>query len=415
MPRVVLGVTGCIGAYKACEVLRELQKRDVDVRVVMTANATRFVSPMTMEALSRHPVFLDQYALGPESDIQHISLADEADLLLVAPATANVLGKFARGIADDALSTLFLATTAPVLIAPAMNVNMFQHPAVVENMEILRRRGASFVEPGSGYLACGWLGKGRLAEVGDIVLATLSRLARGKQMAADTVVVTAGPTVEDIDPVRFLSNRSSGRMGYDLAEAARDRGARVVLVSGPTNLPAPRDVERVDVRSAEEMAAAVGNRAAAATIVVMAAAVADYRPRERAARKIKKTGGALSLDLVPTTDILAGLGKAKGKRFLVGFAAETDHVLENARRKRAAKGLDLIVANDVSREGAGFDSPTNAAVLIDAAGGELEVPLVSKRELADRIWDRVAELRNGRKDTTETRRARSQARGKRRG
>ena len=415
MPRVVLGVTGCIGAYKACEVLRELQKRDVDVRVVMTANATRFVSPMTMEALSRHPVFLDQYALGPESDIQHISLADEADLLLVAPATANVLGKFARGIADDALSTLFLATKAPVLIAPAMNVNMFQHPAVVENMEILRRRGAAFVEPGSGYLACGWLGKGRLAEVGEIVAATLALLARGTQMAADTVVVTAGPTVEDIDPVRFLSNRSSGRMGYDLAEAARDRGARVVLVSGPTNLPVPRDVERVDVRSAEEMAAAVGKRAAAATIVVMAAAVADYRPRARAARKIKKTGGDVSLDLVPTTDILAGLGKAKGKRFLVGFAAETDHVLENARKKRVAKGLDLIVANDVSREGAGFDSPTNAAVLIDAAGGEVEVPLVSKRELADRIWDRVAQLRNGRKDTTETRRARSQARGKRRG
>jgi phosphopantothenoylcysteine decarboxylase/phosphopantothenate--cysteine ligase len=415
MRRVVLGVTGCIGAYKACEVLRELQKRDVDVRVVMTANATRFVSPMTMEALSRHPVFVDQYALGPESEIQHISLADDADLLLVAPATANVLGKFARGIADDALSTLFLATTAPVLLAPAMNVKMFQHPAVVENMEILRRRGASFVEPGSGYLACGWLGKGRLAEVGEIVAATLSRLARGKQMAADRVVVTAGPTVEDIDPVRFLSNRSSGRMGYALAEVARDRGARVVLVSGPTSLPVPRDVERVDVRSAEEMAAAVGERAAAATVVVMAAAVADYRPREKAARKIKKTGGDLSLDLVPTTDILAGLGKTKGARFLVGFAAETDHLLENARQKRAAKGLDLIVANDVSRAGAGFDSPTNAAVLIDAAGGEVEVPLVTKRELAERIWDRVGALRHGTKDTTETRRPRSATKGKPRG
>jgi phosphopantothenoylcysteine decarboxylase/phosphopantothenate--cysteine ligase len=415
MPRVVLGVTGCIGAYKACEVLRELQKRDVDVRVVMTANATRFVSPMTMEALSRHPVFVDQYALGPESEIQHISLADDADLLLVAPATANVLGKFAHGIADDALSTLFLATKAPVLIAPAMNVNMFQHPAVIENVEILRRRGASFVEPGSGYLACGWLGKGRLAEVGEIVAATLALLGRGQQMAADTVVVTAGPTVEDIDPVRFLSNRSSGRMGYALAESARDRGARVVLVSGPTSLPPPRDVERLDARSAEEMAAAVAKRAGAATIVVMAAAVADYRPREKAARKIKKTGGGLSLDLVATTDILAGLGKAKGKRFLVGFAAETDHLLENARKKRAEKGLDLIVANQVGRAGAGFDSPTNEAVLIDAAGGETPVPLVSKRELADRIWDRVAELRNGTKETTETRRARSATKGRRRG
>ncbi len=415
MRRVVLGVTGCIGAYKACEVLRELQKSSVDVRVVMTENATRFVSPMTMEALSRHPVFLDQYALGPESDIQHISLADEADLLLVAPATANVLGKFARGIADDALSTLYLATTAPVLLAPAMNVNMFQHPAVVENMEILRRRGVGFVEPGSGYLACGWLGKGRLAEVGEIVAATLAVLARGSQMAADTVVVTAGPTVEDIDPVRFLSNRSSGRMGYDLAESARDRGARVVLVSGPTQLPAPRDVERVAVRSAEDMAAAVRERAAAATIVVMAAAVADYRPREKAARKIKKTGGDLSLDLVPSPDILAELGKTKGTRFLVGFAAETDHVLENARKKRMAKGLDLIVANDVSRSGAGFDAVTNAGVLIDAAGGEVEVPLVSKRELADRIWDRVTELRNGKKTTTEARRSRRGTKGKPRG
>jgi phosphopantothenoylcysteine decarboxylase/phosphopantothenate--cysteine ligase len=415
MRRVVLGVTGCIGAYKACEVLRELQKSSVDVRVVMTENATRFVSPMTMEALSRHPVFLDQYALGPESDIQHISLADEADLLLVAPATANVLGKFARGIADDALSTLYLATTAPVLLAPAMNVNMFQHPAVVENMEILRRRGVGFVGPGSGYLACGWLGKGRLAEVGEIVAATLAVLARGSQMAADTVVVTAGPTVEDIDPVRFLSNRSSGRMGYDLAESARDRGARVVLVSGPTQLPAPRDVERVAVRSAEDMAAAVRERAAAATIVVMAAAVADYRPREKAARKIKKTGGDLSLDLVPSPDILAELGKTKGTRFLVGFAAETDHVLENARKKRMAKGLDLIVANDVSRAGAGFDAVTNAGVLIDAAGGEVEVPLVSKRELADRIWDRVTELRNGKKTTTEARRSRRGTKGKPRG
>jgi phosphopantothenoylcysteine decarboxylase/phosphopantothenate--cysteine ligase len=404
MARVVLGVTGCIGAYKACEVLRELQKRDVDVRVVMTENATRFVSPMTMEALSRHPVFLDQYALGPESDIQHISLADEADLLLVAPATANILGKFAHGIADDALSTLYTATTAPVLVAPAMNVHMFQHPAVAQNMDVLRRRGVGFVEPGTGYLACGWLGKGRLAEVGDIVAATMSALARGKEMAGDTVLVTAGPTVEDIDPVRFLSNRSSGRMGYHLAEAARDRGARVVLVSGPTQLPPPRDVEVVAVRSAQEMADAVAAGAAKATVVAMAAAVADYRPRRKADRKIKKTGGGLSLDLVPTSDILAALGATKGKRFVVGFAAETEHLLENARKKRAAKSMDLIVANEVGRPGVGFDVETNAAVLIDGAGGEVAVPKVSKRELADRIWDRVAALRSGGKGRPRGRR-----------
>jgi phosphopantothenoylcysteine decarboxylase / phosphopantothenate---cysteine ligase len=423
MARVVLGVTGCIGAYKACEVLRELQKCSVDVRVVMTENATRFVSPMTMEALSRHPVFLDQYALGPESDIQHISLADEADLLLVAPATANILGKFAHGIADDALSTLYTATTAPVLVAPAMNVNMFQHPAVAQNMDVLKRRGVGFVEPGTGYLACGWLGKGRLAEVGDIVAATMSALARGKQMAGDTVLVTAGPTVEDIDPVRFLSNRSSGRMGYHLAEAARDRGARVVLVSGPTHLPAPRDIEVVAVRSAQEMADAVTARAPKATVVAMAAAVADYRPRRKSDQKIKKSGVDLSLDLVPTTDIASGLGAAKGKRFVVGFAAETEHLLENARKKRATKAMDLIVANDVGRPGMGFDVETNAAVLIDAAGGEVAVPTVGKRELADRIWDRVAELRNKprgitkapREETTETRRARSLKRGKPRG
>lgn len=418
MARVVLGVTGCIGAYKACEVLRELQKRSVDVRVVMTENATRFVSPMTMEALSRHPVFLDQYALGPESDIQHISLADEADLLLVAPATANILGKFAHGIADDALSTLYTATTAPVLVAPAMNVHMFQHPAVAQNMDVLRRRGVGFVEPGTGYLACGWLGKGRLAEVGEIVAATMAALARGKQMAGDTVLVTAGPTVEDIDPVRFLSNRSSGRMGYHLAESARDRGARVVLVSGPTQLPPPRDVEVVAVRSAQEMADAVAARAIGATVVAMAAAVADYRPRRRADQKIKKSGGDLSLDLVPTPDILAGLGAAKGKRFVVGFAAETERVLENARKKRGAKAMDLIVANDVGRAGVGFDVETNAAVLIDAAGGEVEVPVVGKRELAERIWDRVAEIRGAKgttKATTETRRARSRGRGKGRG
>ncbi len=393
MATVVLGVTGCIGAYKACEVLRELQKRDVDVQVVMTEAATRFVSPLTFEALSRHAVFTDQFALGEQSDIRHISLADAADLLLVAPATANSLAKFARGIADDALSTLYTATTAPVVVAPAMNVNMFDHPAVTENLEILRSRGVRIVEPGAGYLACGWLGKGRLAEVPEIVEAALGALARRRDLAGETVLVTAGPTVEDIDPVRFLSNRSSGRMGYRVAEAARDRGARVILVSGPTALSAPSGIERVAVRSAEEMARAVADRVGEAGVVVMAAAVADYRSASVSPTKVKKTAGPATLELVRTSDILRSLGQAKGERTLVGFAAETDHVIENAWKKLREKNLDLIVANDVSREGAGFGTETNAAVLLDREGGEVPVPLGSKRALADAIWDRVIALR----------------------
>jgi phosphopantothenoylcysteine decarboxylase/phosphopantothenate--cysteine ligase len=397
MPTVVLGVTGCIGAYKACEVLRELQKREVDVHVVMTPAATRFVTPMTLEALSRHPVFVDQWALGEQSDIRHISLADAAELLLVAPCTANTLGKFARGIADDALSTLYLATKAPVLVAPAMNVNMFEHPAVVENLAILRGRGVTVVEPGAGYLACGWLGKGRLAEVEDIVAAALFALARRSDLRGEVVLVTAGPTVEDIDPVRFVSNRSSGRMGYRVAEAARDRGAKVILVSGPTALPAPAGVDFVPVRSASDMAEAVTKHGASATLVVMAAAVSDYRPAQVAAQKIKKTPGDLSLAMVRTPDILRGLGEAKGPRTLVGFAAETENVVENALRKLHEKKLDLIVANQVGAPDSGFAAETNTALLLDAGGGREDVPLVSKRELADRILDRATALqRSGR-------------------
>jgi phosphopantothenoylcysteine decarboxylase / phosphopantothenate---cysteine ligase len=393
MPTVVLGVTGCIGAYKACEVLRELQKRDVDVHVVMTEAATRFVTPMTMEALSHHPVFVDQWALGEQSDIRHISLADAAELLLVAPATANTIGKFAQGIADDALSTLYTATRAPVLVAPAMNVNMFDHPAVVQNLETLKARGVGIVEPGSGYLACGWLGKGRLAEVEDIVAAAMRALSRRSDLAGETVLVTAGPTVEDIDPVRFVSNRSSGRMGYRIAEAARDRGARVVLVSGPTSLRPPGGLELVAVRSAEDMAKAVDRHAASATVVVMAAAVSDYRPAVVSSVKIKKGEGPAALELVRTPDILGGLGARKTNQILVGFAAETDDVVDNARKKLALKRLDLIVANDVRRTDAGFGSELNAAVLLDADGGQEEVALTSKRDLADRVLDRVLALR----------------------
>jgi phosphopantothenoylcysteine decarboxylase/phosphopantothenate--cysteine ligase len=388
--RVVLGVTGCIAAYKACEVLRELQRREVDVHVVMTAAATRFVGPMTFEALSGHPVFHDQWDLGTSSDIRHVSLADAAEVLLVAPATANTLGKFARGIADDALSTLYTATRAPTVVAPAMNSNMFEHPAVQENLGILRARGVRIVEPGSGHLACGWLGPGRLAETSDIVDATLGALGQRRELAGETVVVTAGPTVEDIDAVRFLSNRSSGKMGYRIAEALRDRGARVVLVSGPTSLPAPPGIDLVAVRSAQEMARAVEEHFEDATIVVGAAAVADYRPAAVAEGKLKKGEGPLVLELVRTADILGGLGERKGERLLVGFAAETEELLPRARAKLAAKNLDLIVANEVS---AGFGGETNAAVLLPRGSGPVPVPEVSKRELADRIGDEIVRLR----------------------
>jgi phosphopantothenoylcysteine decarboxylase/phosphopantothenate--cysteine ligase len=393
VPVVVLGVTGCIGAYKACEVLRELQRRGADVRVVMTEAATRLVSPMTFEALSGHAVFHDQWAPGANGDIRHVSLADEADLLLVAPATANIVGKFARGIADDALSTLYLATRAPVLVAPAMNVNMYEHAAVRENLETLRARGVAVVEPGSGYLACGWLGKGRLAEPVEIVDAATALLGRRRDLEGETVLVTAGPTVEDIDPVRYVSNRSSGRMGYRLAEAARDRGAKVILVSGPTSLAVPHGVEVVSVRSAADMQRAVAARVGPATVVIAAAAVSDYRPESASPSKVKKGEGPVSLALERTPDILAGLGQAKGGRVLVGFAAETEDLVAGARKKLDAKNLDLVVANDVAADGAGFGAETNAVVLLRRDGSRVDVPLASKREVAERILDEVRALR----------------------
>jgi len=399
LPTVVLGVTGCIGAYKACEVLRELQKRELEVQVVMTESATRFVAPLTFEALSRHPVFVDQFALGASGEIQHVSLADGADLLLVAPATANILGKFARGIADDALSTLYLASKAPVLVAPAMNSNMYDHPAVRENLAILVARGVRVVEPGSGYLACGWLGQGRLAEPTEIVEAALAVLRQKRSLEGECVLVTAGPTLEDIDPVRLVSNRSTGRMGYRLAEAARDRGARVILISGPTALPPPAGLEVLLVRSAQDMEAAVGARLPEATVLAMAAAVSDYRPATTSPTKIKKAEGSLSLEMVRTPDILQSVGKQKGDRFVIGFAAETDRVLENARRKRIEKNVDLLVANDVTEAGAGFAGETNVVVLIDAQG-ETRLALMSKLELAERIWDRVEQLRRARPAAT---------------
>ena len=393
MASIALGVTGGIGAYKAVEVARGLQKHGHDVTAIMTRSARRFVGEATFEAITRHRVITSQWTPGMNADIEHIALATGIDLLLVAPATANTIGKFANGIADDFLSSLYLATRARVLMAPAMNTHMFEHPAVVENLARLRARGVSFVDPGEGYLACGWVGKGRLAEP-DEVVAAVERLLRPSSAAwtGRRVLVTAGPTYEDLDPVRYVGNRSSGRMGYAVAEEAARRGAVVTLVSGPSRLDAPAGVTLVRVRSAAEMHAAVMTRAGEADVVVMAAAVADYTPATAEPLKIEKQEGPLTLTLVRTRDILADLGRlpsrASGRPLLVGFAAETHDVVSRAQAKLARKGADLIVANDVSRADAGFDVETNAVTLVSADGVD-EVPLQSKAAVAARLLDRV--------------------------
>jgi len=390
-----LGVTGGIGADKAVEVARGLQKRGHDVAAIMTRSARRFVGEVTFEAITRRPVITDQFARGANADIEHIALATDIGLLLVAPATANLIGKLANGIADDFLTSLYLATRAPVLLAPAMNTNMLEHPAVQRNMQTLAARGVQFVDPGDGFLACGWIGKGRLAEP-DAIVAAADRLLRPQgSLLGRRLVVSAGPTYEDIDPVRFLGNRSSGRMGYAIAAEASRRGAHVVLVSGPTKLAAPAGVQVERVRSAQDMARAMTTHAAGADAVVMAAAVADYTPEGGAAgSKIGKRDTPLTLTLVRTPDILAELGRTRGTAatpILVGFAAETGDPRPRARRKLTAKQIDLIVANDVSREGAGFDADTNAAVLI-SADGEVDLPLQPKTEMASTILDRVEQL-----------------------
>ena len=394
MALVALGVTGGIGAYKAVEVARGLQQRGHDVAPVMTAAACRFVGPLTFEAITRRRVITDQFAPGANADIEHIALASSIDLLLVAPATANIIGKFANGIADDFLSALYLATTAPVLMAPAMNTNMLSHEAVRRNVTTLNTRGVRFVDPGDGYLACGWIGKGRLAEPDEIVNAAEQALRPSGNLVGRSVLVTAGPTYEDLDPVRFLGNRSSGRMGFAIAAEAITRGARVVLVAGPTTLAPPDGAEVVRVRSADEMHAAVMARAGDADAVVMAAAVADYTPAGGdQPDKLQKAEGDLTLTLRRTPDILAALGRERGARavpVLVGFAAETSELVTRARAKLVAKQVDLVVANDVSQAGAGFAVDTNAATIVTAAGAE-EVPLGTKRALARIILDRVAD------------------------
>lgn len=393
--KIILGVTGCIAAYKAAEVVRQLQQRGAEVRVIMTRHACEFVRPLTFEALSRSPVVTDMFAPGLNLPVKHIELARWADLLLVAPATANTLAKFAHGLADDFLSTVYLAFERPVVVAPAMDQEMWRHPTTQENIERLRHRGVVIVEPESGYLASGIEGEGRLADpvvIADRVMDVLSSRQRARDFVGQRVLVTAGPTCEDIDPVRFITNRSSGKMGYALAEAALRRGAQVTLITGPTSLVPPPGAEVVRVRRAQEMYEAVLRHVEAATIVIKAAAVADYRPASTQPTKLKKGTAPLLVELEPTTDILAELGKRKGSRILVGFAAETENLIENGREKLQRKNLDLIVVNDVSREDAGFGSDFNAALLIDRSGTVVELPLMSKREMAERILDHVKRL-----------------------
>jgi phosphopantothenoylcysteine decarboxylase/phosphopantothenate--cysteine ligase len=398
MSLVVLGVTGGIGAYKSVEVVRGLQRAGHEVAVVMTESATKFVGPLTFEAITQRRVVTDQYAVGANADIKHIALASQADLLLVAPATANMVGKFAHGIADDFLSALYLATTAPVLMAPAMNTKMLSHPAVQENLRVLSERGVQWVEPGEGYLACGWIGKGRLAEPDTIVEAVEQILRPSGDLIGRCVLVTAGPTEENIDPVRYLGNRSSGRMGFAIAAEAMARGARVILIAGPTTVQPPAAAELKRVRSSEEMFQSVSEHVDQADVVVMVAAVADYTPsRGEADQKISKEKNELTLHLRRTPDILGVVSKRRGSRgypVLVGFAAETIDVVEKARVKLRTKNLDLIVANDVSKPNGGFGVETNSATIVakDPDVPDEVVELGPKRSLARVVMTRVSQL-----------------------
>ena len=405
--KVTVGVSGGIAAYKSAELVRALQQHALDVHVVMTESAMQFVQPLTFASLTGHKVITSLWT-PPESPdnnldsaIEHIEAAQTTDLLVVAPATANILAKFAHGIADDFLTTLYLATTAPVIVAPAMNVNMWQHPATQANLEILASRNVQIVPPDSGYLACGMTGSGRLADTPAIVEAVLGVLHHRNDLAGETVLVTAGGTREALDPVRFLGNRSSGKMGYALAEAAERRGARVVLVTAPTALRPPANVEVVPVTTTEEMRAAVLNRMDQASIVIKAAAVADYRPLKQAEQKLKRSG-PLTIDLEPTEDILAeAVARRHAGQLIIGFAAETQDPVAHARAKLQRKGADAIVLNDVSREGIGFDSDRNAVTFLTRSTA-LELPEMAKRDLADRILEEILALRRPQKVVTES-------------
>ena len=393
--QIILGVTGGIAVYKAAELVRLLVKAGANVHVVMTRAAQEFVTPLTFQTLSGNPVHTELFNLIAEREIGHISLADRADLFIIAPATANVVGKIANGIADDMLTTTVMATKAKVLIAPAMNCNMYENPLYRENEDKLRRHGYRFVAPAKGFLACGWEGEGKFQEPAVIVEEAI-RLLTQPDLAGKTVLVTAGPTREEIDPVRFVSNHSSGKMGYAIAREAWQRGAEVTLVSGPTALPAPWGVRLVRVESAWDMHEAVLDRAAGCDVIVKAAAVADYRPESRAPEKMKKTGERLTLDLVKNPDILQELGTKKGAgQILVGFAAETTALRDHALAKLQAKNLDLIVANDVSAVDAGFNVDTNRVRLLFRDGRDEELPLAGKNEVARQILDRIATMVKG--------------------
>jgi phosphopantothenoylcysteine decarboxylase / phosphopantothenate---cysteine ligase len=401
--KVALGVTGGIAAYKAAELVRLLQDRGLRVQVIMTRAAQEFVRPLTFAALSGEKVITDLFGAGAEepnidSAVEHIAVAQAIDALVVAPATADVIAKFAHGEANDFLTTLFLATTAPVVVAPAMNVNMWDHPATKANIETLKSRGVNIVDPDSGYLACGMVGAGRLAANDKIVDATLRSLNAIPDLAGETVLITAGGTREPIDPVRYIGNRSSGRMGYALAEAALRRGAKVILVSGPSALKPPANATFIPIQTAAEMRNAVMSSLSEATIIIKAAAVSDFTVRQVAPEKIKRKG-PITLELEPTADILAEIGAQKNGRIVVGFAAETEHVLQNARKKLQAKSLDAIVLNDVSQPGIGFDSERNAVTILTPTGAE-NIPETSKWEVAHRVLDKVVKIKQQRQNLT---------------
>jgi phosphopantothenoylcysteine decarboxylase/phosphopantothenate--cysteine ligase len=388
--KIILGVGGGIAAYKAAELARLLMQQDYQVRVVMTAAAQEFVRPLTFAALTGREVLTDLFAI--ESAIEHIAVAQENEVLAIAPATADLMAKMAHGLADDFLTTMYLAFSGPVVVAPAMNVNMWEHPATRANLEILRQRGHTIVEPGSGYLACGMTGPGRLADP-EIIAAHVARLLRPRDLEGETVLVTAGPTQEPLDPVRYISNRSSGKMGYALAEAAAARGASVVLISGPVTLAPPHGVELIAVHTAIEMRDQVFAHLEPAGIVVKAAAVADFHLSKVPDQKMKKTAARVSLELDPTPDILAELGRKKGDRLLIGFAAETQNLEREARRKLESKNCDMLVGNLVSGSETGFESDLNEVLLVLRSGETIPVARAPKREIADRIFDEALKLR----------------------
>jgi len=388
----VLGVTAGIAAYKAAEFVRLLVKEEADVHVAMTQNAQKFIAPLTFQTLSGNPVITDPFALLEDAEIGHIALADLAELVVILPATANIIGKIANGIADDFLSTMVMATRAPVLFVPSMNVNMWENSALQRNIEILLERGYHLLEPGEGELACHWYGKGRLPELTEVI-EKIEDIFSPKDLRGQQILITGGPTQEPIDPVRFITNRSSGKMGYALAQMARRRGAAVILISGLVPLPFPRrDIKFVPVRSAEEMEKAVFANLKGSSVVIMAAAVSDYRPKVVSERKIKKGDSDASLALEKTDDILEKLGKRKGNRILVGFAAETEDLIVNAQKKLKGKNLDLIVANDVTQPGAGFASDTNQVKILYPSGKVKNLPLMSKAEVSQSILEDVLSL-----------------------